>query len=258
MITIKNESQIAKMRVSGKLLYEVLQEVKLAVKPGVTTGELDRLAEKLIRKGHATPSFLGYEGFPASICASVDDKVVHGIPSDREVLKEGQILSIDCGLVLDGWQADSALTVGVGKISPEAQALIDTTEKCFFAAARMACVGYRLGDIGHACQELAESHGYGVVRDLTGHGIGREMHEDPSVFNFGQPGRGLRLRKGMCIAIEPMITAGTWRVDCDAKDGWTVRTQDHSLCSHYEHTLAIGDGLPELLTYPGFTWEEEA
>ena len=257
-ITIKNDLQIAKMRVAGALLYDVLQEVKLAVKPGVTTGELDRLAEKLIRKGHAVPSFLGYEGFPASICASVDDKVVHGIPSDREVLKEGQIISIDCGLVLDGWQADSALTVGVGQISAEAQQLIDVTEQCFFAAARQAVAGNRLGDIGHACQELAESHGYGVIRDLTGHGIGREMHEEPSVYNFGQPGRGLRLRKGMCIAVEPMIAAGTWKVDCDERDGWTVRTRDHKLCSHYEHTMAIGDGLPELLTYPGFKWQEEA
>lgn len=244
MITIKNEHQIAKMRVAGALLYDVLQEVRLAIKPGVTTGDLDRLAEKLIRKGHAIPSFLGYEGFPASICASADDKVVHGIPSDKEELKEGQIISIDCGLILDGWQADSAFTMGVGKISDEAQKLIDVTEQCFFAQARMACVGNRLGDIGHACQELAESHGYGVIRDLTGHGIGREMHEDPSVYNFGQPGRGLRLRKGMCIAVEPMIAAGTWRVNANDPDGWTVRTLDHSLCSHYEHTLAIGDGLP--------------
>lgn len=152
MITIKNESQIAKMRVAGALLYEVEQELRKAVKPGVTTGELNRLAEKLIRKGHAIPSFLGYNGFPASICASVDEKVVHGIPSDREVLKEGQIISIDCGLVLDGWQADSAFTVGVGQISKEAQELIETTEKCFFAAARKAVAGNRLGDIGYACQ----------------------------------------------------------------------------------------------------------
>lgn len=244
MITIKNESQIAKMRVAGALLYEVEQELRQAVKPGITTGELDRLAEKLIRKGKAVPSFLGYNGFPASICASVDEKVVHGIPSDREVLKEGQIISIDCGLVLDGWQADSAFTVGVGAISAEAQQLIDVTEQCFFVAARQAVLGNRLGDIGHACQELAESHGYGVIRDLTGHGIGREMHEDPSVYNFGQAGRGLRLRKGMCLAIEPMISAGTWRVDMDHADGWTVTTKDHSLCAHYEHTLAIGDGLP--------------
>ena len=257
MISIKNPDQIAKMRKSGALLYEVLQKVKAAVKPGVTTASLDAYAEQLIRKEHAVPSFLGYEGFPASICASVDDKVVHGIPSDKEVLREGQIISIDCGLVLDGWQADSALTVGVDEISDEARQLIEVTEQCFFAEARQAVVGNRLGDIGYACQTIAEQHGYGVVRDLTGHGIGREMHEDPAVYNFGQPGRGLRLRKGMCIAIEPMIAQKDWRVDW-GDDGWTVRTRDRKLCSHYEHTLAIGDGLPELLTYPDFTWEEEA
>jgi len=258
MITIKNESQIAKMRVAGALLYEVEQQLREAVKPGVTTAELDELAERLIRKGNAVPSFLGYEGFPASICASVDEKVVHGIPSKNEVLKEGQLISIDCGLILDGWQADSAFTVGVGKISAEKQKLIDVTEQCFFAAARAAVAGNRLGDVGHACQEIAERNGYGVVRDLTGHGIGREMHEDPAVYNFGLPGHGLRLRKGMCIAVEPMIAMGTWQVDMDRKDGWTVRTRDRKPCAHYEHTLAIGDGLPELLTYPGFTWEEEA
>ena len=257
MISLKNPDQIAKMRVSGALLYEVLQKVKAAVKPGVTTAALDVYAEQLIRKNHAVPSFLGYEGFPASICASVDDKVVHGIPSDKEVLKEGQIISIDCGLILDGWQADSALTVGVGEISDEAQRLIDLTERCFFEEARQARVGNRLGDVGHACQTLAESQGCGVIRDLTGHGIGREMHEDPAVYNFGLPGRGLRLRKGMVIAIEPMISAGDWRITT-GDDGWTVRTRDHSLCSHYEHTLAIGEGLPELLTYPDFVWEEEA
>lgn len=257
MISLKNPDQIAKMRVAGALLYEVLQQVRAAVKPGVTTAQLNNLAEKLIRRSHAIPSFLNYEGYPASICASVDDAVVHGIPSTKQVLREGQIISIDCGLILDGWQADSAFTVGVGEISPEAQKLIDVTEECFWRAARQAVAGNRLGDVGHACQELAESHGYGVIRDLTGHGIGREMHEDPPVYNFGTPGKGLKMRKGMTIAIEPMISAGDWRVTCDA-DQWCYRTRDRSLCSHYEHTIAIGEGLPEILTYPDFVWQEEA
>ena len=257
MISLKNPDQIAKMREAGALLYEVLQEGCEAVKPGVSTAALDVYAEQLIRRNHAIPSFLHYEGYPASICASVDDAVVHGIPSEKQILKEGQIISIDCGLILDGWQADSAFTVGVGEISAEAQSLIEITEQCFWRAARQAVAGNRLGDVGHACQEWAESHGCGVIRDLTGHGIGREMHEDPPVYNYGVPGKGLRLRKGMTIAIEPMISAGDWRVTCDP-DQWCYRTRDRSLCSHYEHTIAINeDGLPEILTYPGFVWKEE-
>lgn len=257
MISLKNPNQIEKMRKAGALLYEIEQKIREAIKPGVTTGALDAYAEQLIRKNHAIPTELGYEGYPASICASVDDMVVHGIPSDKIVLKEGQIISIDITLSLDGWQADSAFTVGVGEISPAAQKLIDVTEQCFFAAARQAFAGNRLGDVGYACQQLAENHGYGVVRDLTGHGIGREMHEDPSVYNFGQPGRGTRLHRNMTICIEPMIAAGDWHVTED-DDGWGIRTRDHSLAAHYEHTVLIGDGLPELLTLPGFVWKEEA
>ena len=258
MISLKNPDQIGKMRVAGALLYEVLQKLREAVKPGVSTAALDVYAEQLIRKNHAIPSFLHYHGFPATLCTSVDDVVVHGIPSEKTILREGSILSIDCGLILDGWQADSAFTMGVGEISAQAEALIKITEECFWQGVRKAVVGNRLGDMGHAIQHHAESHGCGVVRDLTGHGIGRDMHEDPSVFNFGEPGRGLRLRKGMTLAIEPMITAGDWRVKEDG-DGWTIRTRDGSLCSHYEHTIAIReDGLPEILTLPGFTWKEEA
>ena len=257
MISLKNSDQIAKMRSAGHLLYDVLQEVRAAVKPGVSTAELNRLAEHLIRKHHAIPSFLNYEGYPASICASVDDAVVHGIPSEKQILKEGQIISIDCGLILDGWQSDSAFTVGVGETSQEAQRLIEITEQCFWLSARQAIAGNRLGDVGYACQSWAEANGCGVIRDLTGHGIGRAMHEDPPVYNYGVPGKGLKLRKGMTIAIEPMISAGDWRVTCDA-DQWCYRTRDHSLCSHYEHTIAIGEsGLPEILTYPGFVLKEE-
>ena len=257
MISLKNPDQIAKMRSAGALLHEVLEMLRESVRPGVTTADLDALAEEMIRKHGAIPSFLNYEGYPASICASVDDAVVHGIPSKAQVLREGQIISIDCGLVLDGWQADSAFTVGVGEISAEAQSLIEITEQCFWKAARQCVAGNRLGDVGYACQSWAEGHGCGVIRDLTGHGIGREMHEDPPVYNFGVPGKGLKLRKGMTIAIEPMISAGDWRVTCDP-DQWCYRTRDRSLCSHYEHTIAINEsGLPEILTYPGFVWEEE-
>ena len=257
MISLKNSDQIAKMRVAGALLYEVHQKIRTEIKPGVTTWDLDAYAESLIRKAGAIPSFKGYQDYPATLCTSVDDAVVHGIPSKKQVLKEGQIISVDCGLILDGWQSDSAFTAGVGQISPEAQRLIDITEECFWRAARQCVAGNRLGDVGYACQEYAESNGCGVIRDLTGHGIGREMHEDPPVYNYGIAGKGLKLRKGMTIAVEPMISAGDWRVTCDP-DQWCYRTRDRSLCSHYEHTLAINEeGLPEILTLPGFKWEDK-
>lgn len=256
MISIKNPDQIGKMREAGALLYEVLQKLREAVKPGMSTAALDVYAEQLIRKNHAIPSFLGYGGYPATLCTSIDDEVVHGIPSEKVILKEGSIISIDCGLVLDGWQADSAFTIGIGEISEQAQKLIEITEQSFWKGVRQAVAGNRLGDIGHAIQSHAEGFGCGVIRDLTGHGIGREMHEDPAVYNYGEPGHGTRLRKGMTLAIEPMISAGDWRVTCDA-DQWCYRTRDRSLCSHYEHTIAIGDGLPEILTYPDFVWKEE-
>ena len=257
MISLKNSDQIAKMRVAGALLYEVHQKIRAEIKPGVTTWDLDAYAESLIRKAGAIPSFKGYQDYPATLCTSVDDAVVHGIPSKKQVLKEGQIISVDCGLILDGWQSDSAFTAGVGQISPEAQRLIDITEECFWRAARQCVAGNRLGDVGDACQEYAESNGCGVIRDLTGHGIGREMHEDPPVYNYGIAGKGLKLRKGMTIAVEPMISAGDWRVTCDP-DQWCYRTRDRSLCSHYEHTLAINEeGLPEILTLPGFKWEDK-
>ena len=256
MITIKNSAQIGKMREAGAMLHDVLTQVKQRVVPGVTTKELDHFAEKLIRSYGATPSFLNYEGYPASICTSVDSQVVHGIPSQHTVLREGQILSIDAGLILDGWQSDSALTVGVGKISEEAQRLIDVTEQSFFAALEVAREGNRISDIGHAVQQYVEERGFSTVRALCGHGIGREMHEDPSVPNYGEPGHGVRLRKGMTICIEPMIAAGDYRVKT-LRDGWTVVTCDGSLCSHYEHTIVITDGAPELLSLPGYHKEEK-
>ena len=234
MITIKNDLQLAKMRSAGHLLYDVLCQLRERMAPGMTTLDLDRYAHELITHAHAIPSFLGYEGYPATLCVSIDDEVVHGIPSKHIEMKEGSIVSVDCGLVLDGWQADSAFTKGMGQISPECAQLIEVTERCFFEGARQAVDGNRLGDIGHAVQQLAESYNYGVIRELTGHGV--------------------RLRRGMTIAIEPSIALGHYQVH-QLRDGWTIVTNDHKPCSHYGHTIAITNGLPEVLTYPGFSWE---
>ena len=257
MIYLKNAQQLDCMRKSGALLFDVLCRLKEAIKPGVSTAALDVYAEQLIRKHKATPSFLHYNGYPASLCVSINDEVVHGIPSEGTFIREGDVVSIDCGLVLDGWQADSAFTIGVGKIDGKKRQLIDVTEECFFKGARQAMNGNHLGDIGHAVQAYAESFGYGVIRDLTGHGIGRNMHEDPSVPNYGTPGHGVKLRPGMTLAIEPMIAMGDYHVS-QLEDGWTVVTDDGSICSHYEHTIAINEkGLPELLTYPGYALTEE-
>lgn len=258
MISLKNASQIAKMRDAGKILREVEDEVRLAIRPGVTTAELDVLAEKLIRKHHAIPSSLHYEGYPCTICASINDEVVHGIPSESRVLRNGDIISVDCTLLLDGWQADSAFTVGVGEISEKARKLIQVTEECFWEGVRQCVVGNRLGDVGHAVEAHAVANGFAAIRDFTGHGIGRQMHEDPAVNNYGEPHRGLRLRAGMTLAVEPMICEKDWHVTVD-EDGWCARTRDHGLCAHYEHTIAIlADGLPEILTLPGFDWNAEA
>lgn len=249
MITIKSAEEIGKMRKAGALLHEVLDQLRNMIEPGVTTAHLDHEAERLIRGAGAIPSFKGYEGFPASICASVNDEVVHGFPTNKP-LKEGSIVSIDCGLILDGWQSDSAFTAPVGKIDEEIARLIRVTEECFWLGAKQVREGNRLGDISHAVQEHAEKNGYGVIRDLCGHGIGREMHEDPNVPNFGPAGRGVRLKPGMVIAIEPMIARGRWPIYVD-DNGWTVITRDHSWCSHYEHTVAVTTGEPEILSFPG-------
>ncbi|MDO5022014.1 MAG: type I methionyl aminopeptidase [Eubacteriales bacterium] len=255
MIFLRNEKQLDKMRKAGAVLYEILQKLAEAVRPGMSTLSLDAYAEELIRRAGAVPSFLNYQGFPNSICTSVDDTVVHGIPSDSEILKEGSIISIDCGLILDGWQSDSAITVPVGAIAPEVQRLIDVTEQCFFEGAKMAVADNRLGDIGYAVQSLAEKNNYGVIRELTGHGIGKNMHEDPNVPNYGEAGKGVRLKSGMTIALEPMISMGSYDVEMH-DDGWRITTADGSFCAHYEHTIAIGEGLPEILSYPGFSWDE--
>ncbi|MDR1263630.1 MAG: type I methionyl aminopeptidase [Oscillospiraceae bacterium] len=246
MISIKNDAQIEKMRAAGRLLYSVLAELRQYVKPGVTTMYLNKIAHRMITDAGATPSFLGYEGFPASLCTSVNEVVVHGIPNDVP-LAEGCILGLDCGLVLDGWQADSAYTIGVGNVSPEAKRLIDVTEECFWKGVSQMKIGHRLSDIGSSVQAWAESNGYQVIRALCGHGIGREMHEDPEVPNFGKPGHGPRLAPGMTLAIEPMISAGGYDV---INDGWHIATKDGGWVSHYEHTVLITYGEPEILTLP--------
>ena len=248
MITLKNAEQIAKMREAGHLLNEVLMEVCKAVEPGVTTKHLDHIAERLIRQAGARPSFLGYEGYPASLCTSVDDVVVHGIPDDKP-LKEGSIVGLDIGLILNGWQSDMARTVCVGNVSAETRRLVDVTKQSFFKGLAFCKPGYRLGDVGNAIQRYAEGEGYSVVRALCGHGIGREMHEDPEVPNFGRAGRGPRLCQGMTIAIEPMVNTNS-PDNITLKDGWTVVTTDGSLSAHFENTIAITDGAPIILTQP--------
>ncbi|NLG25429.1 MAG: type I methionyl aminopeptidase [Clostridiales bacterium] len=249
MINIKTSDEIARMREAGRLLHGVLAALRDMVRPGMTTAELDREAERMIRSAGAAPSFKGYEGYQYTLCTSVDDQVVHGFPTD-EPLREGQLLSVDAGLVLNGWQADSAFTSPVGQVSPEVAKLIRVTEECFWLAAEQARAGNRLGDIGWAVQKHAEANGFGVIRDMCGHGIGRDMHEEPNVPNYGTPGRGVRLREGMTLAIEPMIALGDWPVYID-QNGWAVITRDHSPCAHYEHTVAITRDGPEILTLPG-------
>lgn len=247
MITIKSAKQVEKMRASAKIAKGAVDLIEKNIKPGVTTAYLDKLAHDYIVSKGARPNFLNYGGFPGSICASVNDEVVHGIPSKKVVLKEGDIISIDMGAVLDGWHSDMARTFGVGKISPEAQQLIDVTKQSFFEGLKFLKHGAKLGDVSHAIQTYAESYGYGVVRDLVGHGIGQNLHEDPSVPNFGRAGHGVRLAAGMTLAIEPMITAGTYKVSV-LDDDWTVVTDDGSLAAHYENTVLITKDGYEILT----------
>lgn len=249
MIYTKSSAEIELMRASGRLLHEVLEQLRPMIKPGVTTLEIDAMAEKLIRDAGAIPTSKGYSGFPFSICASVDEEVVHGFPNDKP-LKDGQMVDIDVTLSLNGYQADSAFTAPVGNVSKDVLKLIKVTEQCFWKGAALCRPGNRLGDVGYAVQRYAEEHGYGVIRDFCGHGIGREMHEDPSVPNYGNPGRGFRLEPGMTICLEPMIAMGTWKIYIQDND-WTAVTRDKKPCSHYEHTILITDGDPEILTLPG-------
>lgn len=247
MIEVKNDSELQKMREAGKVTAAVLKLMTELVKPGVSTWELDAAAEKTIRSFGATPLFLGYYGFPGSICASINEEVVHGIPKKDRILKSGDIISIDTGARLDGFCSDAAITLGVGKVSDEAQRLMDVTKKSLFKAIGQVKPGNRLGDVQHAVETFAKSNGMGVVRDYCGHGIGRNMHEEPSIPNFGTPGTGPLLEKGMVLAIEPMLTAGTFRVR-ELSDGWTVVTRDGSLAAHFEHTVAVTANGSEIFT----------
>lgn len=248
MVQIKNSEQLANMRKAGRITGEAILAAREHIKEGVSTKELDTIIRNYIEKCGAKPSFLGYGGFPGSACISINNEVIHGIPSAKRFLKEGDIVKIDVGAYIGGFHGDSANTFGVGKISEEAEKLIAVTRESFFRGVQMATGGKRIGDIGSAICGYAEDLGYGVVRKFVGHGVGHELHEDPEVPNFGTAGRGARLYPGMTIAIEPMINVGTREVKT-LDDGWTVVTADGSLSAHYEHTVAITDGEPILLTY---------
>ncbi len=249
MITIKTDADLQLMDAAGRVVEETLRLLKTLARPGVTTAELDHEAERFIRSRGATPSFLHYHGYPKSICTSVNEQVVHGIPGPYR-LKDGDILSVDVGACLDGFQGDAARTFLIGNVPEEVRSLVRVTRESFFAGLRYARAGNRIGDISAAIQAHAEAHGYGVVREMIGHGIGREMHEEPNVPNYGRAGHGPRLEKGMTIAIEPMINLGTARIR-QLADGWTTITADGKPSAHYENTVAITDGEPRLLTLHG-------
>jgi methionyl aminopeptidase len=250
MVALKSEREIELMHRSGRVTARVLTELMRAARPGVTTGQLDAMAERGIRAGGAVPTFKGYHGFTGSICASVNDEVVHGIPGSR-VLQDGDLLSIDIGSTLEGYVSDTAVTVAIGTISEAAQRLLDVTRECLTAGIERMRDGNRIGDIGAAVQQHAEARGYGVVRELVGHGVGREMHEEPQVPNYGASGTGMVLRPGLVLAIEPMITEGTYKVNIQ-RDGWTVVTQDGKLAAHFEHTIAVTNDGPKVLTLRDF------
>ncbi len=246
MIYLKTDEEIELMRESNLLVARTLAEVGKVVKPGVTTLELDKVAEEFIRSNDAIPSFLGYGGFPNSICTSVNDQVVHGIPSNKE-LKEGDIVSVDCGVLKNGFHGDSCYTFCVGEVSAEIMSLLKTTKESLYKGIEAAKVGGRLGDIGYAVQSYCEAKGYSVVREFVGHGIGHDMHEDPMVPNYGRRGNGVLLKDGMVIAIEPMINLGKKDVYLQP-DGWTAVTADHKYAAHYEHTVAIRKGKTDILS----------
>lgn len=246
MISIKSPREIEIMRRSGKITAKTLAMLIRTVKAGMTTAEVDRRAEESIRSMGGIPTFQGYHGYKHTVCLSVNDEVVHGIPGER-ILRDGDLLSIDIGTTLDGYVSDSAVTVPIGNVSEAAKRLMRVTQECLMLGIAQMQKGNRLSDIGHAVQAHAEAHGFGVVRDLVGHGIGQKMHEEPQVPNYGQPGQGPVLRPGLCLAVEPMITEGTWQVET-LEDGWTVVTADGKLAAHFEHTIAITDEGPRILT----------
>lgn len=247
MITIKTPQEIELMRKANVIVRDTLDLLRDKIKAGMTTKDLDKIAYDYITRCDAKPSFLGYSGFPASICTSINEQVVHGIPSDKVIIKEGDIVSVDCGSIYKGYNGDAARTFMIGKVDEKVQQLVKVTEQSFFEGVKILKEGVRLGDLGHAIQSYAESFGYGVVRALVGHGIGRDMHEDPEVPNYGREGHGLRLRKNMTIAIEPMINMGTHEVYM-LDDGWTIVTEDNLPSAHYENTVAITEDGVEILS----------
>ena len=249
MIVLKTSRELAIMREAGRISAMALKVAGEAVEPGVSTWEIDRVARKYIESQGAVPSFLGYGGFPASACISVNNVVIHGIPSKRQIIKAGDIVSIDIGAMFEGFNGDNAYTFACGEISAEAQRLLDATRESLYEGIKQATAGNRLGDIGSAVQRYVEARGYSVVRDFVGHGVGAKLHEDPSVPNYGTPGRGVRLLPGMTIAIEPMVNQGGHQVQVQ-KDGWTTVTRDGKLSAHFEHTVAITPDGPVILTRP--------
>jgi len=247
MVTIKRPEEIARMRHAGAILVEVLETLEREARPGSTTADLDLVAARMIRDAGATPSFLGYRGFPASICVSINDEVVHGIPSPRRRLHEGDVVGIDVGCIWEGWHADAARTVSIGPATRRVRELIDATSRGLDAGIAAAISGNRLGDVGAAIEAVAHEHGYGIVRPFVGHGIGTAMHESPNVPNYGRPGTGMRIEPGMCFAIEPMFNLGGDDV-LVLDDNWTVATEDGSLSAHFEDTIAITPSGPQILT----------
>lgn len=247
-VRIKTAQEIQLIRESGRIAAQTLLILEKAIVPGIPTLELDKMAEQFIRKHSATPSFKGYQGFPNSVCCSVNEQVVHGIPNAKK-LKEGDIITLDVGVYKNGYHGDSAITVAVGAVSTEAQQLMKVTREALYLGIQQAQVGARLGDIGHAIQSLAQKYSYGVVREYTGHGIGRELHEAPHVLHYGKANSGLRLKTGMVFTIEPMLTAGSHEIKVK-KDGWTAITADKSLCAQFEHTIVITEQGPKVLTMP--------
>ena len=248
MVTIKSEREIELMREAGRILAKVHEELGKELKAGMSTKEIDRICEQLIRGYGCIPSFLNYEGFPASVCVSINDEVVHGSPNKHRYIQEGDIVSLDTGVIWKGYQSDAARTHMIGEVTPQARKLVEVTEQSFFEGIKYAKAGNHLNDVSSAIQAYAESFGFGVVRDLVGHGIGTEMHEAPEIPNFATRRKGIKLVAGMTLAIEPMITAGRYDVVWDDDDGWTVTTEDGSLASHYENTILITDGDPEILS----------
>lgn len=246
MIILKSKEEIELLRKSNQIVVHILKALRKIIKPGITTLELDSYAEEQIRKKGAIPAFKGYRGFPASLCVSVNEQLVHGIPDSRR-LKEGDIVSLDLGVVRSGFYGDAAITVPVGKISQEAARLLNVTQNALYKGIEQAKAGGRLHDISHAIQSWVEGNGFSVVRDFVGHGIGRNLHEEPQIPNFGLSNRGVQLKAGMVLALEPMVNVGTWRVKVQP-DGWTVVTVDGSLCAHFEHTIAITEDGPDILT----------